>query len=232
MFTKTAKFYDTLYHFLDYETASQKIYNIIKSENSKAQSLLDVGCGTGKHLEFLKKDFLVEGLDLNQELLEIAKTRLPEVNFHLDNMIDFNLATSFDVVSCLFSSIAYVRSLSNMRKSISRMASHLNPNGILIVEPWISPEQYWLGKLIANHIDQPDLKISWMYIQEVDGNVSVFNINYLVGTPEGVSYFTEKHEMGMFTQGEYFQAFLDAGLDVEYDQIGLFKRGLFIGKKH
>ncbi|NLH94257.1 MAG: class I SAM-dependent methyltransferase [Candidatus Cloacimonetes bacterium] len=232
MFTKSAKFYDALYHFLDYEMASQKITTIVFNRNPNALSLLDVACGTGKHLEFLKNHYLlVEGLDINQELLDIAEIRLPDVKFSVGDMIDFKLSKSFDVVTCLFSSIAYVKSLSNMRKAISKMSAHLNSGGILLVEPWISPEQYWERKIIANFVDQPDLKISWMYTHEVDGAVSIFNINYLVGTPEGVTYFTEKHEMGMFTRTEYEQAFLDAGLTVEYDPVGLFMRGLYIGVK-
>ena len=111
------------------------------------------------------------------------------------------------------------------------MAEHLKPLGVLIIEPWINPDKYWIGRITANFVDQPDLKIAWMYTSEVEENISVFGINYLVGTPEGVTYFTERHEMGLFTHEEYRNAFFRAGLDVEYDPVGLFKRGLYIGKK-
>jgi hypothetical protein len=111
------------------------------------------------------------------------------------------------------------------------MSEHLNPSGMLLVEPWFSPEQYWRKKVVANFVDSPELKISWMYSHDIEGNRSVFIIHYLVGTPQGVEHFTERHEMGLFTSEEYAQAFRAAGLTVEFREAGLFGRGLFLGQK-
>jgi ubiquinone/menaquinone biosynthesis C-methylase UbiE len=47
-----------------------------------AGSLLDVACGTGKHLEQLMRWYQVEGLDLDDGLLAIARERLPGVPLH------------------------------------------------------------------------------------------------------------------------------------------------------
>jgi hypothetical protein len=70
-----------------------------------------------------------------------------------------------------------------------------------------------------------------MYISEIEGSVSILDTNYLIGTPEGITYFTERHELGLFTHEEYQDAFRRVDLEVEYDPVGLFKRGLYIGKK-
>lgn len=229
MFIKSAQFYDALYHFKDYVAASNQLKELIDQHKSDSKTLLDVGCGTGKHVEYLQENYQVEGLDLSSELLSIARQRCPNVPFHEANMVDFNLGQTFDVVTCLFSAIAYVKTLENMERSIANMAGHLKPGGLLIVEPWISPEKYWLGKITANFIDQADLKIAWMYTSEIEDLVSVFNIQYLVGTPQGVDHFAERHEMGLFTQAQYLEAFRKAGLKVEYDESGLFGRGLYVG---
>lgn len=231
MFTKSAQFYDALYHFKDYVAASNQLKQMIEQRHPNSQTLLDVGCGTGKHVEYLQTDYQVEGLDLSAELLEVARKRCPNVPFHEASMVDFNLGQTFDVVTCLFSAIAYVKTIENMERSVATMARHLQPGGLLIVEPWISPEKYWLGKITANFVDQPDLKIAWMYTSEIEDLVSIFNIHYLVGTPEGVEHFTERHEMGLFTQEQYLEAFNKAGLDVDYDANGLFGRGIYIGVK-
>jgi hypothetical protein len=45
-----------------------------------------------------------------------------------------------------------------------------------------------------------------------------------------VSYFTERHEIGLFTDEEYLRAFQSAGLKVSYDAHGLFGRGMYLGK--
>lgn len=231
MFTKSAKFYDALYHFKDYAAASKQLHTLIGQICPAAGTLLDVACGTGQHLQHLQAHYRVEGLDLNAKLLEIARQRCPRVLFHEANMVDFNLGRSFDVVTCLFSSIGYVKTLDNLEKAISNMARHLNPGGVLFVEPWLSLENYWVGKLTANFVDQPCLKIAWMYTSELQGRMSVFDIHYVVGTSQGVDYFTERHEMGLFAHQDYLQAFTKCGLDVDHDPEGLFRRGLYWGRR-
>jgi ubiquinone/menaquinone biosynthesis C-methylase UbiE len=231
MYIKSAKYYDAIYQSLDYKGVSQRIYSLIQQINPNSKTLLDVGCGTGKHLEYWRETLQVEGLDLSAEMLEIARVRCPRVPFHQGNMVKFDVGHSFDVITCLFSSIAAVRTVENMNAAIASMAHHLNPQGILFIEPWFGPENYWVGKLTANFVDQPDLKIAWMYRSEIEGLISILDNNYLIGTPEGITYFTERHELGLFTHEEYQDAFRYVNLEVEYDTVHLFNRGLYIGKK-
>jgi SAM-dependent methyltransferase len=231
MFSKTAEYYDALYHFKDYEAACNKLIQLIRNNHSRANSLLDVACGTGKHLEFLQHQMQVSGLDLDENLLKVARRRCPLVPLFHEDMTDFHLNTCYDAVVCLFSSIAYVRTLDNLNRTIQRMAEHLNPGGILLVEPWIFPENYWVKRITANFVDQSNLKIAWMYTSELDGLTSVFDIQYMVGTPEGVEKFSEQHIMGLWTDQEYRQAFLNAGINPVFDEKGLFGRGMYYGIK-
>ena len=39
-------------------------------------------------------------------------------------MIDFDLDRAFDVVTCLFSAIAYVRTAENLFRAVARLAAH------------------------------------------------------------------------------------------------------------
>lgn len=232
MFTKSAKFYDALYNFKDYKTASEKLHNIILSKNPNAVTLLDTACGTGKHIEHLKKFYDAEGLDLNNELLEIARLRCPQNIFHSADMIDFQLNKKFDVITCLYSSIAYVKSLENLNKAVECMSKHLNPKGLLIIEPWFSKETFWTDRITVNHYDEKDLKITWMYNSKRDEDLSILEINFLVGTPDEVSYFKELHVLGLFDDNQYREAYKNSGFEVEYDEEGLFGRGMYIGIKN
>ena len=232
MFKRSARFYDALYGFKDYGVASGRLRTTIERLYPGAETLLDVACGTGRHLEHLRRRFQVEGLDVNPELLAIARERCPGVVLHQGDMTSFALGQKYDVVTCLFSSIGYVVRPDRLRQSVAAMTQHLTDDGLLVIEPWFYPEQYWVGHLAANFVDEPDVKVAWMYLQQVQDRVSVLDIQYLVGTPDGVESFSERHEVGLFTDEEYRQAIEACGLAVEYDREGLFGRGMYIGRRN
>ena len=229
MFTKSARYYDRLYSFKNYEEASHKLQAIIKARHPSATTLLDVACGTGKHLEWLCEHYQAEGLDLNPELIEIARARLPDVPLHVGDMTDFTLGRRFDVITLLFSSIAYARTRENLSRTFQCFARHLNPGGLVVLEPWFTPETYRTGTITANFVNDPEVKIVWMYTSNRHDRIAVLDIHYMVGTPAGVDQFTEVHELGLFTVDEYKRSFTEVGLTVDHDPVGLFNRGLYIG---
>src|SRR5207248_128933 len=85
------------------------------------------------------------------------------------------------------------------------------PGGILVVEPWLAPAD-WLDRHVgAVFVDEPELKIARMNIAQREGNVSIVEFEYLVGTPDGIERFSERHELGLFTVEQYLEAFRAAG---------------------
>lgn len=232
MFTKSTALYDALYDFKDYAVTVRRLHQMIQERRPGTKSLLDVGCGTGRHLAELRKDYTVEGVDLNPGMIEIASGRCPDVRFHCADMVGLNLGKSFETVTSLFSAIAYVKTLERMEQAIASMARHVVPGGLLLVEPFFTPDNYWTGRITANHVDRPDLKITWMYTSERHDRLARLNIHYLVGRPQSVEYFTELHELGLFTGEEFRNAFAQAGFTgVTFDEQGLFGRGMYIGTK-
>jgi len=234
MFSKSAKFYNALYGSMgkDYAAEAQKVHLIIQQyKKSPGNALLEVACGTGLHASILQKDYQVEGLDLDAEMLAVASQNYPDIPFHQADMADFVLEKQFDAITCLFSSIGYVKTKARLNQALQTMANHLLPGGVLIVEPWFTPEQWKPGRVSALFVDQPDLKISRMNISEVEGRLSFFVFHYTVGTPQGIETFTERHELGLFTREEYLEAFYKAEFEVIHDPEGLDGRGLYIGLK-
>ncbi len=88
-------------------------------------------------------------MDICPELLEVARKRTPSVLFHLGDMTDFDLSKQFDIVTCLFSSIGYVKTLDKLQYAMRSMVAHLKPEGVLVIEPWFTPEnwQLWINSL-------------------------------------------------------------------------------------
>jgi SAM-dependent methyltransferase len=229
VFSTSAAVYDALLRHKDYAAACQALRTILGRVVPHAASLLDVGCGTGQHLSHLRDHFRVEGLDLSPEMLAIARRRCADITFHQGSFVDFCLPRRFDVVTCLFGSIGHCGTVSNLHRAVRSMANHLQPDGALALEPWITPDKFVDGKLVFDRVDDPDLKVARMYISRREGRTSVFESGYLVGSSSGVSHFIERQELGLFSDQEYRAAFLDAGLDV-VETGDLFGYGLYIGR--
>ena len=216
----------------DYGAEAAKLTAFVHQySRSTGQRLLDVACGTGLHLSYLKQHFQVEGLDLDKQILAIARQRNPEVPLHQADMTDFNLGHTFDVVTCLFSAIGYVKTLDNLARAAQCMAQHVTPGGVLLIEPWFTPETWRPGTVHARFIDEPALKIARINTSVVDGRLSSMDMHYLIGTPAGTEHYVERHELGLFTSDEMTDALTACGLEVTYDATGLTGRGLYIGQR-
>jgi SAM-dependent methyltransferase len=233
MFSHTAQYYDTIYLAMkDYGAEVEKLTAFIRQySRSTGNRLLDVACGTGLHLSYLKQHFKVEGLDLDEQLVTIARQRNPEVSLHQADMTDFDLGRPFDIVTCLFSSIGYVKTLDNLSRAVQCMAHHLAPGGVLLIEPWFTPETWRPGTVHARFMDEPDPKIARINTSFVEGRLSIMDMHYLIGTPEGTEHYVERHELGLFTTEEIRHALTTCGLEVTYDATGVTGRGLYIGQR-
>jgi SAM-dependent methyltransferase len=232
MFTQSQRYYDAVYSGKDYADEARRIKLFIaEHKRSDGHALLDVACGTGGHVPYLRDAFDYEGLDLDPKMLALARGRFPDIPFHQGDMVDFDLGRTFDVVTCLFSSIAYTRTAPRLRQAIQTIARHVRPGGVLIIAPFFPPQAWIPGHPHAMFVDQPDLKLARMNVSGVDasGTVAILDFHYLVATPEGVEHLTEHHELGLFTDEDYRTAFAAAGLAVAYDAEGLMGRGLYIG---
>ena len=230
MFTKTAKQYDAVYSYKDYEGESELVSKLVHEHVSNAKTLLDVACGTGNHLEHLSRQFDCTGVELDPEMLAIAAERVPNLPLHVGDMCDFDLGIKFDAVTCLFSSVGYTKTVERMEQAIANMAKHLNSGGMLLVEPWLTPEAWLVGNIDSETYKTDEFVITRMMVSEpVERGRLV--LEYLIGNSNGISKVTETHEMGWFTHDEYLNAFKKAGLQIEHLAEGLTGRGIYIGIK-
>lgn len=231
MFQRSIRFYDAIYSWKDYADEVARLQQLIQARNPEARTLLDVACGTGKHLEHLRLHYEVEGVDVEPAFAALARERLSGVPIHEADMRDFDLGKTFDVVTCLFSSIAYMTNTYDLVSSIQTMARHVTKGGLLIVEPFFSPGQFQPGRPWSLFVDEPDLKIARMDVPQVERRVGIVPFHYLVATSEGVEHFTEEHRLGLFTHQEYEGAFTAAGLSATHDSDGLMGRGLYVAER-
>lgn len=226
MFERSADFYDLIYSHKDYEAEASWVREAVRARVPNARTLLDVACGTGLHLKHLSGELACQGLDANARFVAIATERAG-VPVHLGDMDHFDLGERFDAVICMFSSIGYSNDLG---AAVGSMARHLAPGGVLIVEPWLGPEQWQAGTLQVLDHEEGGTRVLRMTHSALAGKTSVMVMHHLVGTSSGIEHFVERHQMTLFTPDEYKYAFECAGLSCELDQPGPFGRGALIGQ--
>lgn len=233
MFTKSAQYYDLIYSsFKDYLDEARKITDLIERLNPNAQTILDVACGTAEHAKILSENYnyQVDGIDLDENLLEIARQKNPTARFEVADMTNFNLEKQYDIVMCLFSAIGYVRTLENVTKTLICFKNHLLPNGLIIIEPWFTPDIWKPGQIHLKTVETDNLKVCRMGTTDCVGKLSILHFEYLIGTPTEIQHEIEDHEIGLFTIEEILQCFAEAGLEVNYDPNGISGRGLYTAK--
>ncbi len=218
MYTSSARWYDALYSFKEYQKETDDIVALLRKVHPKAKTILDVACGTAEHARNLSKIYAVDGIDLSEEFVRIAQEKNPSGQYFCADMINFDLDKKYDVILCLFSSIGYVKSLENVVAALVSFRKHLCADGVVLVEPWFTPETWKPGLVQLLTAESDAGKICRMSSAEREGILSVLNFHYLIGTSDGVQHISERHELGMFLVQEMTEAFTKAGLSVEYDE--------------
>ena len=231
-YAEAADLYDLLYaEEKDYATEARLLRDLIHGVLPEARTVLDVGCGTGAHARALiDLGFGVHGVDIEPAFVRIAAGKCPEGAFSVADMTALNLGARFDVVTCLFSAIGYVRSEQGLRSAIAGMRRHLNEGGMVLVDPWFEPGQLtdgWISTLVARGGGTSVCRMSRTVL---NGSVSRLEFEYLVGTARGVERRSEVQELRLFTQEQVESAFGAAGLSVDRKPEVLRTRGIYVGR--
>ncbi|MDI1461258.1 class I SAM-dependent methyltransferase [Catellatospora sp. KI3] len=196
-----------------YATEAYDIAELVHQRHPGAASLLDVACGSGLHLSHLRGVFdHVEGLEIAAGMRRRATDRLPGVAVHAGDMRDFRLDRTFSAVTCLFSAIGYAQSVAELRQALDCMAAHLEPGGVLVLEPWYTPDQWTPDTVHTAVARDGDRQLTGVCHSRQDGHTSIMAMHYLLGEPgTGVRYWTEEHAMTLFTDEQYRDAVREAG---------------------
>jgi SAM-dependent methyltransferase len=132
-----APHYDAVYNAFKGNRSEEieVVSTLVDHFHSDVQSLLDLGTGTGAILTGFKgKIPKLVGLDISEAMLDAARTNLPEADFVLADMSDFDLGIRFDAAICLFDAINHLRSFDQWERLFEKTAEHLNPGGVFIFD--------------------------------------------------------------------------------------------------
>ncbi|WP_017587935.1 class I SAM-dependent methyltransferase [Nocardiopsis ganjiahuensis] len=235
--TDYAAIYDAvmIHRGKDYAGEAARIRELVDERAPGATSLLDVACGTGLHLRALAEHFdEVAGLDGSEEMLALARARVPGLRAWRSDLRRIRLAERFDVVCCLFA-IPHLDSEAELADVVRLLLDHLNPGGVLLVEPWVGPDEFLPGYVSRDVVDQGDrtvVRLSHSRLLPGRGDRMELAVHYAVADPEeGLRHATESMRMSLFTPEQFATAFAEAGCEAEHVRTDPFAHGLWIGRR-
>ncbi|MDT9693692.1 methyltransferase domain-containing protein [Streptomyces sp. P9(2023)] len=228
--------YDAIYggRGKDYRAEATAVTGHIRARRPGAASILDVGCGTGRHLRYFAEDFTAaEGIDLTEGMLDVARRHLKSTPLHTGDMRSFELGRRFDAVVSLFCVIGNLVGQDELDATLTTFARHLNPGGVVVIEPWWFPENF-----TPDHVGGSLTTVDGRTVSRVSHTVreredaSRMDVHYLVAEPgRGVQHFTDTHVLSLYGREQFARAYERAGLSVEYVEGDYEGNGLFIGVK-
>src|SRR3990167_324261 len=110
---------------------------------------------------FLEKTFNVTGIDACEELIEIAKERLPQGNFFVGDMRKLSLNKKFDLVIAWNSYFHLTQD--EQRDMFDIFVAHLNQSGILLFTTGPEAGEVWSdngGEKLYHASLSPDRNVS------------------------------------------------------------------------
>lgn len=229
MYSESAEFYDLIYStFKDYPGEAARIAELLRGIHPHCRTILDVASGTGEHARLLAGlGFVVDGLDLDPAFVRLASEKHPAGRFFEGDMSDFRLPHRYDAVLCLFSSIAYLKTLDLVTRTLIRFREHLQSGGVIVVEPWYPPDLLDTTRVARHAGEANGVRVSRVSHVAAEERLSRFIFDYEITDRTGTRHAHEEHELGLFTTAELMAAFRAAGLDATHDPKGLSDRGLF-----
>ncbi len=113
------------------------IVKILRDSNPHGVRILDLACGTGiLATELAMQGYRVVGVDRSRGMIERAREKSNGENpvFYLQDMEFFNVNGTFNLVTCVFDSINYLKSKEQLKNMFSRVFSVLEPGGCFLFD--------------------------------------------------------------------------------------------------
>ena len=225
-----SQYYDLLYSDKDYKNEVDYIDSLIQENSNNSKTILDMGCGTGKHAELLcNKGYLVHGIDLSEDMLKIAETRREgkedKLSFSHSNIQELNLDKKFDIVVSLFHVMSYQNSNEELIKAFKVAKKYLSNGGIFIFDFWYGPAVLTdLPVTRIKRLENDSIKVTRLAEPVLYARENIVNVNYDVfienkNTKEIVEK-KELHKMRYFFDTELELILKQVGFKIEKNMNG------------
>ena len=190
------------------------------------EEILELACGTGRLAIPISenRDRSVTGLDISENMLNLAKCKAAERKVNIDWVVgdirQFDLNNQFDAILLLFNSISHLHRRSDFEDCMACVKNHLRNDGIFVISAFV-PAVSFLNR-------DPEVRTHFSEITDPQtGKPVQVTESYRYNPSTQVSHITHFHGdsdcvLGELNMKMYFPQELDALL--EYNELNIEKK--------
>jgi SAM-dependent methyltransferase len=227
VFGEYSRYYNLLYKDKDYAGEADYVHGLIAKYHPAAKSILDLGCGTGRHDALLVKNgYTVTGVDQSEEMLAVARAQCSSLsvqpsslNFVQGDIRTIRLGKSFDVVISLFHVMSYQVGNKDLQAAFANAREHLKPGGIFIFDCWYGPAVLTDRPVVrVKNLEDEIIAITRIAEPLMHPNENVVDVNYHVFIKEKagkqVNELQETHRMRYLFKPEIERFLAETGMNI------------------
>lgn len=217
--------YDLLNEGKPYQDEVDFVLELYKSHNPAGEhqfSVLDLGCGSGMHLNMFPSNITKTGVDISESMLDVAKKReTPNATYLQSKICDFQTESKFDLVYSLFHVMSYQTTEMDLDRSLAAIHNSLSDNGLAVFDFW--HRAAWdqdppVTRMTVKKNPLVEVKrVSSPTVDRVSGLVTIDMEIFVRQTKvddRAYEHFSEHHEMRAYTLQELAYATRLQGLEI------------------
>jgi SAM-dependent methyltransferase len=230
VFKNYARYYDLLYRDKDYSGEVAYIQSLIKKSAPDSVSILELGCGTGRHAVLLAEEgFILHGVDFSEAMLTEAEERrsvLPpavsqRLEFSLGDVRNVRVEGAFDVVVSLFHVVSYQTTNDDLQAVFATAKAHLKPGGLFMFDCWYGPAVLTDRPAVrVKELEDEHIHVTRTAIPELYSNENRVDVNYQLAIRDKatgeIEEVRETHHMRYLFTPEVAKLFDDNDMEMVF----------------
>ncbi|WP_323704698.1 class I SAM-dependent methyltransferase [Mammaliicoccus sp. Dog046] len=213
-YDRMSDYYDLLTNDQPYDKWKEIVGHYVVNPTNE---ILDIGCGTGRLTAQLTEFGHVSGLDLSEDMLNIAEKRNPDIKWYCQDMRDLDLPQQYDVITIFCDSLNYVTDPEDVLQVFNYVNQYLKDDGLLIFDVHsINKMNHQFNN--QNYIDETEqLMLTWQAISGDEPNSVYHQMSFFVEREDGLyERFDEEHYQCTYEPSLYKQLLEFAGFEVKH----------------
>lgn len=224
VFENYAYYYNSFYKDKDYKNEAKDIDFILKKYGREIKSLINFGCGTGKHdFELHQLGYAVQGVDLSSEMISIAQKNATALGiketFCVGDLREYSPEMKYDAVLSLFHVMSYQNTNEDVIKAFLTARKCLESGGIFVFDVWYGPGVLTdLPVVRTKEVSDDEFKLIRIATPTLHDKTNVVDVSYhvlVISKKTGETQeINETHNMRYFFRPELEQYMKLAGFEL------------------